>query len=576
MTVSSSLAPSVAIVSDDTDNTICTGTSVTFTATPTNGGSAPTYDWKLNGTSIATGATYTTTTLANSDIVSCVLTSNDACASPLTANSNSITITVGGSLTPSIVIASDDADNTICSGTTVNFTATPTNGGSSPTYDWKLNGTSVATGNIYTNSALANTDVVSCILTSNDACASPLTATSNSITMTVAGSLTPSVVIASDDADNAICIGTAVVFTATPTNGGSAPTYDWKLNGTSVATGSTYSNSSLASSDVVSCTLTSNDACASPSTATSNSITMTVGVSLSPSVVIASDDADNAICTGSTVVFTATPTNGGSAPTYDWKLNGTSVAIGATYTNTTLANSDVVSCILTSNDACALPLTATSNSITMSVTGLTTPSVVIASDDADNTICSGTSVVFTATPTNGGSTPTYDWKLNGTSVAIGATYTNTTLANSDVVSCILTTSELCATTPTSTSNAITFTVNAKPTITASSGLTFCQGNSVTLTSSLSSNNMWSTGETAQSIIVSTSGIYNVTNSIGACTSNNVTITVNPSPTPAVITAAGSTNICVGSNFVISSDLTSGNVWSNGQTTQSITYSTERN
>ncbi len=75
-----------------------------------------------------------------------------------------------------------------------------------------------------------------------------------------------------------ICSGTAVTFTATPTNGGTSPTYQWKKGGTSIsgATNSTYTSASLASGDVITCTMTSNLDCVSGSPATSNSITMTV------------------------------------------------------------------------------------------------------------------------------------------------------------------------------------------------------------------------------------------------------------------------------------------------------------
>lgn len=88
-----------------------------------------------------------------------------------------------------------------------------------------------------------------------------------------------------------------------------------------------------------------------------------------------------------------------------------------------------------------------------------TPSVVITSSDADNNICAGTSVTFTATPTNGG-TPSYQWKLNGNNVGTdAATYTNAALANNDVVTVVLTAGG-CDASGTATSNAITTTVSA--------------------------------------------------------------------------------------------------------------------
>ncbi|MFN4253787.1 MAG: right-handed parallel beta-helix repeat-containing protein, partial [Saprospiraceae bacterium] len=95
MTSYGGTVPTVSIASDDPDNTIPPGTSVTFTATPTNGGSTPAYQWKKNGTNVGTDSDqYTDATLANGDIITCVLTSSDPCASPTTASSNGITMSV--------------------------------------------------------------------------------------------------------------------------------------------------------------------------------------------------------------------------------------------------------------------------------------------------------------------------------------------------------------------------------------------------------------------------------------------------------------------------------------------------
>ncbi len=90
------LAPNVPLVNiaASPSETICTGTSVTFTPTPTYGGTTPTYEWFLNSTSVSTGSTYVNAGLSDGDQVYCIMTSNDPCASPTTATSNIITMTV--------------------------------------------------------------------------------------------------------------------------------------------------------------------------------------------------------------------------------------------------------------------------------------------------------------------------------------------------------------------------------------------------------------------------------------------------------------------------------------------------
>ncbi|MQP24740.1 T9SS type A sorting domain-containing protein [Flavobacterium sp. LMO8] len=61
---------------------------------------------------------------------------------------------------------------TVCSGTTLNFTAIPTNGGTSPAYQWFLNGVAIpgANSEVYSTSTLEDSDVISVEMTSNQLC----------------------------------------------------------------------------------------------------------------------------------------------------------------------------------------------------------------------------------------------------------------------------------------------------------------------------------------------------------------------------------------------------------------------
>jgi hypothetical protein len=278
MTVTATVTPSVSI-SANPGSTVCAGTSVTFTATPTNGGTTPIYQWKVNGVNAGTNSTtFTTTTLTNGQIVTFDLTSNATCPSPATVTSNGITMTLNPVAVPSISISANPG-STICAGAIVTFTATPTNGGTTPAYQWRVNGVNAgANSATFTTTTLTNGQIVTCVLTSNAACASPVTATSNSITMTVNPVVVPSISISANPGST-ICTGASATFTATPTNGGTTPAYQWKINGGNVGTNSaTFTTTTLTNGQTVTCVLTSNVTCATPATATSNSITMTVSI----------------------------------------------------------------------------------------------------------------------------------------------------------------------------------------------------------------------------------------------------------------------------------------------------------
>jgi len=113
---------------------------------------------------------------------------------------------------------------------------------------------------------------------------------------------------------------------------------------------------------------------------------------------------------------------------------------------------------------------------------------------------------------------------------------------------------------------------AVPVITAGGATTFCDGGSVTLTSSYGSGNTWSTAETTSSINVTGSGTYSVTYTDGfGCSSSSapIVVTVNANPATPTISADGPTTFCSGGSVNLSSSQANGNVWSTTATTQII-------
>ena len=280
---------------------------------------------------------------------------------PGTPGDFAVTVIPGDSVKVSITAST----NNVCSGTLVTFNAAPTNPGVTPVYLWKVNGINSGTNSPTFSYSPLNGDVVTCILTSSlTICISNNPATSNSITMVVNPNLPVSVAVTASQ--NPVCSGTSVTFTANPVNGGSSPSYQWKVNGIGVGTNNPVYSYSPNNGDIVLCDLTSNIACPISNPATSNSITMIVNSNLPAGVTITA--TSNPFCPGSSVTFTATPSNGGSTPAYQWKVNGNNVGINSsTYTYNPI-NNDSIRCVMTSNLSCVTGNPASSNKIIMSGT----------------------------------------------------------------------------------------------------------------------------------------------------------------------------------------------------------------
>ncbi|MGB3006138.1 MAG: hypothetical protein WBC06_06500 [Chitinophagaceae bacterium] len=270
--------PGVSINTSNT--TVCSGTNVTFNATPLNGGASPVYQWQVNGTNVGTNSSvYSTSTLPNNAVVQVKMSGNSGCISPISVTSNNITMTINAIVTPSVNIST--VSTTVCSGANVTFNAVPSNAGTAPDYQWQVNGTNSGTNsNSFTTSTLTNNAQVKVNLTANGGCFNPANVTSNVLSMLVNPLLVPSVNISGTTTVNQ---GAATIITATPVNSGNNPTYTWEdststhnwqpINGSNAAT---ISYTPLLNGDKLRCQLTSNAICVSPSSVKSNILVFTV------------------------------------------------------------------------------------------------------------------------------------------------------------------------------------------------------------------------------------------------------------------------------------------------------------
>ena len=462
---------------------ICIGTEVTFTALPTFGGTNPVYQWQLNGVNVGGNSnTYVSSTLNDGDVITVSMTSNSVCVNSNNANSPPVVMTVNPFAAPSVSI-SVSPSGPVCAGTAVTFTAVPVNPGPAPAYQWTVNGINAGSNSpVFTSSALAMGSVVGVNLSSDPACPG---AASNTINMVVNPVLNPSVTITSNNS-GAICPGQTVTFQAFPTGGGTSPSFQWQVNGVNAGTNSNiFTSSALSNGDNVTVILTSSETCVSIPTATSNTITIAVTAPTFPTVSISANPA-GPVCKDDNIIFTATATNAGSLPVYQWQVNGVNVFSGSNiFATSTLSDGDQVRVILTSSLACLANSNAASNVITVDILPLVVPSVTI-SVNPGNTICAGTPVTFTANSLNGGSAPVYAWQINGVATgATGATFSSSTLNNLDKVRAVLTSNANCVSPPSANSNQITMTVNPvlnpSVTIAANPSGPVCAGTNIVIT-----------------------------------------------------------------------------------------------
>jgi hypothetical protein len=209
---------------------ICSGSNAVFTINGTAGNTVTYTGAASSTTTIGAGGTVdvTVTGVTTNTTLNLTGVNNGTCNLTLTGVTK--TVTVNPNLSASVSIAASSS-GAICSGTSVTFTATPTNGGATPAYQWKLNGGNVGTNSaVYTNSTLANGDSVTCVMTSNATpCLTGNPATSNVVTMAV----NPIATLTGVSQNAAACVGSGAIINLTGLIPSSTSTLNYSINGVS-------------------------------------------------------------------------------------------------------------------------------------------------------------------------------------------------------------------------------------------------------------------------------------------------------------------------------------------------------
>ncbi|TNF47856.1 MAG: T9SS type A sorting domain-containing protein [Bacteroidetes bacterium] len=243
----------------------------------------------------------------------------------------------------------------------------------------------------------------------------------------------------------------------------------------------------------------------------------------------------------------------------------TATDLSSTAINGTLTNMTVPSCWISGPDiTCGVTCEQEMGNL-VTVTIVAAPSTPSISASGSTALCSGNSVTLTSSPGT-----TYLWSTGETTSSIlvssAGSYTVQVANGSGCLSDASSPTIVTVGTPPS-----------QPSISAGGTTTFCEGGSVTLTSSAGTSYLWSNGETTPSINVTTSGTYTVqvTNSSGCQSTASVgtTVTVNALPAAPSISVGGPTTFCDGGSVTLTSSAGTTYLWSNGATTASISPTT---
>jgi kumamolisin len=479
-----------------TNPTVSTSGTLPFTATPTCSSTCPgtiTYSWALTSATLGTlSGSGTSDTFTAGTTAGTVGLYVNATLSGTTKTASTI-ITVTSTPTTISSVAVSPTTPTVTTGGQQAFTATPTCSATCPgtiTYAWVLTSTTLGTlaGSGTTDTFTAGTTAGTVGMYVNATLGATTVSTSTIITVS-AQTISLTGVTMSPTTPN-VASGSQTVFTATPTCTPSCPgsgiSYVWALSSTSLgtlsgsATTDTFTAGTTAGTVSIYVNATYNSVTQGATTIiTVNGPTLdSVAVSpLAPSVTASSQTS-----------FTAAPSCTPSCPTsglgYTWSLTSTSLGSlsgsGSSVTFTALTTSGTVGIFV--NASLGTTVEEANTVITVSGTSTVTLNSVSVSPIGQS-VASGKTQVYTATPVCSSTCPTitYVWSLTrsalgslsgsgssetftaGTTAMTGGIFVNATLS--------LTTKEASTTITVTTSSSVALTgISVSPsTISVSTG-----------------------------------------------------------------------------------------------------------
>jgi large repetitive protein len=478
----------IAIITPSGPTSFCQGESVILTSSP-----ALSYLW-------SNGAITQSITVTMSGNYSVTVSDINGCSA-----TSPITIVTVNPLP--IATITPDGPTEFCEGESVTLTSSP-----GDSYLW-------SNGQTTQSILVTNSGNYSVTVTSSFNCSA-----TSAITEVIVNPLP--IAIITPSGPTTFCQGESVILTSSP-----AVTYLW-------SNGAITQSIIVSMSGNYSVTVTDINGCSATSPITIVTVNPLPIVTITP-------DGPTEFCQGESVLLTSSP-----GETYLWSNGQTTQSILVTNAGSySVTMTDINGCSGTS------PITI--------VTVYPLP-IAIITPLGPTEFCEGGSVTLLSSPAI-----LYAWSNGGNTQAISVQTSGVyTVTVTDINGC------------SATSEPITITVYPSPiaTITPNGPTDFCQGESVMLTSSPGESYLWSTGQTTQSIMVNTSGVYTVTvtNSFGCSeTSQPTVVTVHPLPI-VVVTPNGPTSFCQGESVVLTSSMATTYLWSNGQITQSITVSTSGN
>jgi gliding motility-associated-like protein len=508
---------------------ICSGNSVTLTATASSGTPAYTYAWNTGETTVSIivnkEGTYTVT-----------VSDKTAGCKPVVRS-----ITVSAAPTPTAPTA---ASTSTCPNGTATLRATAP-GGAYQWYDAPTAGTLLTSGDTYTTPPLTSTTTYY-VQTSSGQCTSARTA----VTVSIVSSLAVS--------GASVCSGNVATLSAS-----GATTYQWfdaATGGNQVGSGSTYTTPPLSATTTY-YVVGSGNGCTSGRTGVTATVTPTPQPPTAPGT---------SVCYGSTASLSVTSSTAGlQIDWYNVPTGGTPLITSPDYTTPPLTTTTTYY-VQASANGCISSRTAVT---------VTVSSQQQAPTAGGATICSGTSATLTASGSGG----TYNWYNSPSSqkpLGTGATF-QTPVLTASTTFYVESASGTCK----SSRTAVTVTVNNAVPAPSAAGQIVCSGSSATLTATAQNGSFeWYDAATGGTLLASaatyttppitTTTTYYVQSVSSGCASPRTAVQVSVMAAPLAPAATGAT-ICSGNTATIAATTPGGSYqWYDSATGGTLLASTQ--